>query len=137
MTRIEIINALAPIVSAASGQDCGLGQPRDIPSGNDTWIELELKSAYDLGESGGSSDETLTVPVVTITTIVGDPNGRINTLTAIDARATAIQAAIEADVTLGGIVQQARVAKVEIQPVQAADNAWASGARIEIEVQQW
>lgn len=134
---MAIIGNIQDRVTTAAGYECVLGQPRDIPGGNDTWIELMLDSVYELGESGGISDEALTVPVVTVTTIVGDPDGRITTLTAIAARAEAIKALIEADVTLGGMVQQAQVKLIKRNPVPAAENAWTAGARIEIEVKQW
>lgn len=136
-TRAQIRTALAALVTSATTLPCGFGIPRDVPSGDDTWLELSSKADYEPDESGGHTVRTATFAIVTINTVTGAKGGPTVPLQVVEARVELIKDALEADVKLGGIVMEARIVLDRCEPVPASENAWAAGARIEIEVDEW
>ncbi|MDA3937192.1 MAG: hypothetical protein PF636_10145 [Actinomycetota bacterium] len=134
MNPIAVANAVKELVTAASGKDCVLGQPHFPPTGDDTWIGLFLDSEYDEELTNGPPDETLSLSIFTLATLVGDTAGAISTLTTITTRAELIKTAFETDPTLGGLAQHTKVKAIKRQPVPASENAWVAAAEIQIEV---
>ena len=136
--RADIRRALQTLVTTAIGITCGLGIPREVPTGDDTWIELGNGAAYDYDESGGRSVRAFSLAVVTVTTITGAKEaGDLIVLERTEARVDALKTAIEADTHLGGLVLDARIVSDRCEPVPASDNSWAAGARIDFEFDEW
>lgn len=134
---ISAIDALRPLVEAACGCRCIAGLPDTIAPGCCYILTNETPIRFELNESGGESDRTATLTVVDCNAVTGSRTGDLETLMLASDHLDALTAAIEADTTLGGAVQQARISEAAIYSNPSADNAYESLAEIKVEVTQW
>lgn len=129
--------ALASFVSTAWDVVCDPSPKADTPKTGDAWIAVDSNTTYERAVSGGRSQATHQFVVVTFFSVIGGSNPTDASQTQVSDRVEVLLAAIEDDVTLGGLFEEALLTKVETSSDLRENNGIDSGARIEIEVIEW
>jgi len=133
---LAICDAIAAKLSEATGSTCVVDVPEQIGAG-DVCVSLDaLEGDGELNESGGKSDMVTTIVAYDCQGVSGGGTGR-EAFDLVAGQLESFKESLEADVTLGNLVQQARVMQSNQFTAAIADNSYESFAEIRIEVKQW
>lgn len=134
---VDAIGALKPVMEKAMGARCIVGVPDAIAPGTCGILTAEIQVSHALNESGGASDRTATLTAFDCRGVTGSRTGDLQVLADCDEHLDALKAAIEADVTLGGAVQQCRIESSRYYGSPGSENRYEGTNEIRIEVTQW
>lgn len=133
----EAIEETSALLQRATGTRSVIGIPNAITAGMCGILLNEVPISFDLAESGGESDLAITLSAYDCQGVTGSRAGDVECVKAVLGHIDSLKALIENDVTLGGRVQQVRLAKASVYSGPSSDNSYEAFAEMTMEVNLW